>query len=316
MKNKSYFTCWMFGMGIAILLLFLAAMVMGRYTISIRQILMAFFPNQLKGWGTVDPTVHTVIFDVRLPRIFLALLSGAGLSVAGAAFQGLFSNPLATPDTLGVATGASFGAVLGILFGFSALQVQLLALCAGMFAVILVYFIGSMNGNTSIIMIILSGMVISALFSAMVSLVKYVADPQDVLPTITFWLMGSFSGTTKQTLMMGAPLILIGSALIFVLRFKINALSLPEDETKSLGINIKLVRFLTILGATMITASVVSMCGQIGWVGLLIPHISRMLFGNNNKQVIPASILLGAIFMVIVDTLARCATASEIPDPF
>jgi iron complex transport system permease protein len=170
-----------------------------------------------------------------------------------------------------------------------------------------------MNGNTSMIMIILSGMVISALFSAMVSLVKYVADPQDVLPAITFWLMGSFSGTTKQTLLWGSPFILIGTAILFALRFKINALSLPEDETKSLGINIRFIRFLTILAATMITAAVVSMSGQIGWVGLLIPHIARMLFGNNNKHVIPASILLGAIFMIIVDTLSRCVTASEIP---
>jgi iron complex transport system permease protein len=288
-------------------------MAMGRYLIGVGQILKAIFPNLFSNSVPVDQTVHTVIFDVRLPRIALALLSGAGLSVAGAAFQGLFSNPLATPDTLGVATGASFGAVLGILFGFSPIQVQLLALAAGMAAVVLVYFISRTNGNTSMIMIILSGMVISALFSAMVSLVKYVADPQDILPAITFWLMGSFSGTTKQTLFMGAPFIMIGTIIIFSLRFKINALSLPEDETKSLGINIKLVRFLTILGATMITASVISMCGQIGWVGLLIPHIARMMFGNNNKHVIPSSILLGAIFMVIVDTISRCVTASEIP---
>ncbi|HKL99292.1 MAG TPA: iron ABC transporter permease [Mobilitalea sp.] len=297
---------------ITVVLISIVAMTLGRYSMTVKEVLAILFPKWFTKVEVID-TMRTVILDIRLPRVLLALISGAGLSVAGAAFQGLFSNPLATPDTLGVSTGASFGAALGILLGASAMQIQLLALCTGVAAVLLVYMVGRMNGTSSMIMIVLSGMVISALFSAMVSLIKYVADPQDVLPTITFWLMGSMSGTTKQTLTMGAPFILIGTVIIFTLRFKLNALSLPEDEAKSLGINIKLIRLLIIIGATMITASVVSMCGQIGWVGLLIPHISRMLFGNNNKYVLPASILLGAIFMLVVDTLARSASAAEIP---
>jgi iron complex transport system permease protein len=162
-------------------------------------------------------------------------------------------------------------------------------------------------------MIILAGMVISSLFQAMVSLVKYTADPEDVLPQITFWLMGSLSGVGFQELTLGSPFIIIGLVIIFFLRWKMNMLSLHEDESKSLGVNVKLVRFLIIISTTLITASVVSICGNIGWIGLLIPHVCRMIFGNNNNSVVPASIGFGAIFMVIIDTIARSATASEIP---
>ena len=162
-------------------------------------------------------------------------------------------------------------------------------------------------------MIILAGLVISSLFSALVSLIKYVADPQDVLPVITFWLLGRFSGVTRISMLFGIPLILLGTIIVFLLRFRLNALSLPEDEARSLGINLKLIRVLVVAAASMTTAAVVSTCGVIGWVGLLIPHISRMLFGNDNRYVVPSSILSGALFMLLVDTLARCVSAAEIP---
>lgn len=290
----------------------IVAVTIGRFHISVRQFFAALFPAFFPD-EDVPLTVHNVIFNIRLPRILLALLAGAGLSVAGAAFQALFSNPLATPDTLGVATGASFGAVLGILFKFPSWGIQLAALAAGIIAVILVYAVSRVRGSSSIIMIVLAGMVIGALFSALVSLIKYVADPQDVLPTITFWLLGSLSGTTKLTLLQGSPFIIAGTLLIFFLRWKLNLMTLNEDEAISLGVPVKRIRLLVILGATMITASVVSMCGLIGWVGLLIPHISRMIYGNNNKSVIPASIGLGALFMLFIDTLARSVSGTEIP---
>ena len=162
-------------------------------------------------------------------------------------------------------------------------------------------------------MIILAGMMVSSLFSALVSLIKYAADPQDVLPSITYWLMGSMASTTKSTLVMGAPFIAGGSMLLFLLRWKLNSMSLPEDEAKSLGIPVKRIRSLVIVGSAMVTAAVVSMCGQIGWVGLLIPHMVRMIFGNDNSSVMPASMAFGAVFMLIIDTLARSVTASEIP---
>ena len=263
----------------------------------------------------VKDNVRTVLFNIRLPRIGMALLAGAGLASSGAAFQSLFGNPLATPDTLGVANGASFGAALGILLGEGRMGVELSALLFGLAAVGLVFVVtrGIGSKDRSLLMVVLAGLVISSLFSALVSLVKYVADPQDVLPVITFWLMGSFSGVTKASLKVSAPLIIIGTVLIFLLRFRLNALSLPEDEARSMGINLKRVRIMVIGAASMTTAAVVASCGVIGWVGLLIPHIARMLFGNDNRLVVPASIISGALFMLLVDTLARNMSASEVP---
>lgn len=191
--------------------------------------------------------------------------------------------------------------------------VQVLALASGVLAVVVVYAVSRVRGTSSMIMIILGGMVVSALFSALVSLIKYVADPQDVLPSITFWLMGSLSGTNYETLLLGAPFIIAGTLLIYALRWRLNALSLNEEEAHTLGVNVRLVRALVVLGSTMVTASVVSMCGLIGWVGLLIPHISRMMLGNDNRRVVPASVVLGAAFMLVIDTVARTVTASEIP---
>lgn len=303
---------WTAGLLIGSVVLALAAIGMGRFSMSIPQTLATLFPGSFPEIE-VTQTMRNVIFNIRLPRVLLSLLAGAGLSVAGASFQGLFSNPLATPDTLGVATGASFGAALGILLGCNMFLTQVCALAMGMLAVAVVYAVSRVRGGTNMVMIILGGMVVSSLFSALVSMIKYVADPQDVLPAITFWLMGSLSATNFQTLLLGAPFILAGTAMIFALRWRLNVLSLNEDEAHTLGVNVSLLRVLVILASTMITASVVSMCGLIGWVGLLIPHISRMLFGNDNRRVIPASIGLGAIFMLLIDTLARTVSASEIP---
>ncbi|MBQ6819736.1 MAG: iron ABC transporter permease [Clostridium sp.] len=311
--NKKYIknSIWIIVISAVLVITMLGAMGIGRYSITLGDIINTLLPKSLA--GEVDPNVRTVIYNIRLPRVLLAALAGSGLAVSGAAFQSLFSNPLATPDTLGVATGASFGAALGIILGFGSIGIQICAFIVGLGCIGLVYFISKIKGERSMIMIILAGMVISSLFQAMVSLIKYVADPQDTLPQITFWLMGSLSGVGFDELVIGAPFIILGVVIIFLLRWKMNMLSLHEDESKSLGVNVKIVRLLTIMSAALITASVVSICGNIGWVGLLIPHISRMIFGNNNKSVIPACIGLGAIFMVVIDTIARSAIASEIP---
>ena len=298
-------------MGAAVLVCCVLALCMGQFRIEPGRVISELFG----GSSDVKDTVHTVIFNIRIPRILMSLAAGAGLAAAGAAFQSLFSNPLATPDTLGTANGASFGAALAILLGFGAVQVQMFSLVFGILAVVLVYAIAGTAPvqRRSVLMLILTGLVISSLFSALVSLVKYAADPQDVLPVITFWLMGSFSGITRNSLLTALPLIAAGTVIIILMRFRLNALSLPEEETRSLGVNIKLVRTLVVVSGSMITAGVVSVCGVIGWVGLLIPHISRMLFGNDNRYVVPFSVLTGALYMLLVDTLARCITASEIP---
>ncbi len=307
--EKKYHICITIGI-ILIIIFAMIAISTGQFSISILNVWKVLLHQ------SVDvKNAETVIFNVRIPRILLSLIAGSGLAVAGAAFQSLFSNPLATPDTLGCANGASFGAALGILLGLKSIGVQMSALIMGIFAVILVFVVSKSTQSESrnMLMVILSGMVVSSLFSALVSFVKYIADPNDVLPVITFWLMGSFSSATLRSLYTGAPCILLGIVLIYLMRYRLNALTLSEEEAKSFGINLKLNRMIVIFSASIITASVVSLCGVIGWVGLLIPHICRMLFGNNQSKVIPGCIVFGALFMLIVDTLARCMCQSEIP---
>lgn len=238
---------------------------------------------------------------------------GAGLTCAGDTFQSLFSNPLATPDILGVTSGTCVGAILAIILSCSILETQLIALVFGLISVLFTMKIAGKNKSGSMVYLVLAGVIASSLFNAIGSLLKYTADPQDKLPEITYWLMGSFTSATYKKIIVGSPLILIGIVLIFLLRWRLNILSLSEDEAKSSGIDIKKTRMLFILASTIITASCVSMCGQVGWIGLLIPHCARMLVGSNNRYVIPLSISLGACFMIIIDTLSRTVSVIELP---
>ena len=287
------------------------ALGIGRYLISPSDVIAAIVGRFAENSGLSDMVVNTV-WNLRIPRILLALLVGAGLSCAGCAFQSLFANPLATPDTLGVASGASFGAALGILLGFDLFGMQLTSFFMGSLAVILTWLGGSGKGK-SLSSVVLSGIMMGSLFNALVSLVKYVADAETQLPAITYWLMGGLNTAGYQSLKFGAPPIILGITVLYLIRWRMNLLPLSEDEAKSSGINIYVLRAMTIICATMITASCVSMCGQVGWVGLLIPHMCRMKFGSNHMSLIPASISFGAVFMVIVDTVARTMTAAEIP---
>lgn len=305
--DRKYRVCMITGC-IATLFLALIALCLGQYTIALQDVIKVL---TLQKVDLVN--AETVIFNIRIPRILVSLVVGSGLATAGASFQALFSNPLATPDTLGCANGASFGAALGILLGLNALGIQISALIFGILAVVLVFVFTRYRHANQIMMIILGGMVVSSLFSALVSLIKYVADPNDVLPVITFWLMGSFSNSTVRSLYTGVPMIILGMMILYLMRYRMNALSLKEEEAASLGINVRQNRMIVIVASSLITASVVSMCGVVGWVGLLIPHISRMLFGNNHTKVIPGCIVFGALFMLIIDTIARCMYQAEIP---
>lgn len=305
--DRKYRVCMITGC-IATLFLALIALCLGQYTIALQDVIKVLTLQE------VDlVNAETVIFNIRIPRILVSLIVGSGLATAGASFQALFSNPLATPDTLGCANGASFGAALGILLGLNALGIQISALIFGILAVVLVFVFTRYRHANQIMMIILGGMVVSSLFSALVSLIKYVADPNDVLPVITFWLMGSFSNSTVRSLYAGVPMIILGMMILYLMRYRMNALSLKEEEAASLGINVRQNRMIVIIASSLITASVVSMCGVVGWVGLLIPHISRMLFGNNHTKVIPGCIVFGALFMLVIDTIARCMYQAEIP---
>ena len=279
----------------------------GRISIPLTEVLGSFTGNP-----AVSVMTRMTIWNLRLPRILLAALAGAGLSAAGCAFQSLFANPLATPDTLGVASGASFGAALGLLLGLPLLGVQLSALLMGAAAVGLTWLAGS-GKNKGLSTVVLAGIMMGSLFNALVSLVKFIADEESQLPAITHWLMGSLTSAAFETLLMGAPPILAGLLVMYLLRWRMNLLPLSEDEARSSGVNITVLRGITVVCATLVTASCVSMCGQVGWVGLLVPHMCRMKFGSNHLSLLPASISLGATFLIIVDTVARSACPQEIP---
>ena len=220
--------------------------------------------------------------------------------------------PLATPDTLGVASGASFGAALGILLGFKMIGIQLTSLTMGASAVALTWLCGRGRGR-GLSTVVLSGIMIGSLFSALVSLVKFAADAESQLPAITYWLMGGLDKANYKTLAYGAPPILLAIVVLWLMRWRMNLLPLSDDEARSSGVHIGALRTVTVICATVMTASVVSMCGQVGWVGLLIPHMCRMKFGSDHRALIPASVCLGAAFMICVDTCARSVSAAEIP---
>ena len=306
MKTGKLSLGWNLALVILSLVTALLCVGIGRMVLAPSQVLSALFG------GDVPDLVYKTVWNIRLPRIILAMLVGGGLATAGCAFQSLFANPLATPDTLGVASGASFGAALAILMGFSMVGIQLTALIAGGAAVLLTWLGGSKKGS-GLNTIVLSGIMMGSLFNALVSLVKYIADAEDQLPAITFWLMGGLNSAGWKNIALGAPAILVSVLVLWLLRWRLNLLPLTEDEARASGVNMKVLRGVTILCATLITASCVSMCGQVGWVGLLIPHICRMKFGSNHLSLLPASVSLGATFMILVDTVARSATASEIP---
>ena len=256
---------------------------------------------------------YSIVVNLRLPRILMAVIVGAGLTCAGDTFQSLFSNPLATPDILGVTSGTCVGAILAILLSKGILETQIIALIFGLASVwVTIRLAGNKDGQW-VVFLVLSGVIISSLFNAIGSLLKYTADPSDKLPEITYWLMGSFTNASYQKIMIGSPLIFAGIIVIYLLRWKLNILSLSEDEARASGIDLKRTRLAFILAATVITASSVSMCGQVGWIGLLIPHCARMLTGSNNRFVIPVSISLGASFMIVIDTLSRSISVIELP---
>ncbi|MTD40240.1 iron chelate uptake ABC transporter family permease subunit [Erwinia sp. CPCC 100877] len=312
MKNMKRIVWWLFLLALP-LITGLICLGMGRYSLSLTEsfhVLLKHFFHLGEG---VSRQAVTVVVNMRLPRVLIAMLCGAGLAIAGICLQSIFANPLVSPDTIGVASGASFGAAIALAVGVNLWLVQWSALLFGLAALALTYFVSTTKGERTTIMLVLSGLVISSLFQAGVSLIKYVVDTEERLPAITYWLMGSLSNTTYRSLLVCFPFIIVSMIVVYLLRWKTNLLMLSEDEARSLGINVARLRLLLILASTFITAAVVSVCGQIGWVGLLIPHVSRMLFGNNNQKAIPAAISLGATFLVVIDTMARTLISSEIP---
>lgn len=279
---------------------------MGRVQIPISDIIKYFTGEE------IPAEFRITLSNIRLPRIVANLVVGASLPLAGLIFQSYFSNPLATPDTLGVASGSSFGAALGIFFGFNIFGIELTAFAFGIITVILTGITG-MKRDESKQTIILAGIIVASLFQSLISLVKFVADTDTVLPSITFFLMGSFQSIGKETLYVSIPIVVICILIIFLLRWRINLLTVDNDIARTLGVNISVLRMIVIMSATIITAVSIAMAGQVGWVGLIIPHFCRMLVGENHTRLVPFTISIGICFMVIVDTVSRTLFPAEIP---
>ncbi|MDH4325590.1 MAG: iron ABC transporter permease [Betaproteobacteria bacterium] len=298
----------------ALALLTVFAFALGRFPISALE-LAQLVANKLFGAAyDIAPSAETVVLQVRGPRILAALLVGAALAAAGTAYQGMFRNPLVSPDILGVSAGAALGAVLGIFFSQSALVIQLGAFAGGLAAVGLVYAVGSnVRRHDPILSLILAGIVLGTLLGAMIALLKYLADPYNQLPAITYWLLGSLAAVSPGDLALAAPFALAGLVPLYLLRWRMNLLSLSDDEARALGVPVARLRIAVVCAATLMTAAAVAISGIIGWVGLLIPHAARMLIGPEFSRLLPLSMVLGAAFLLAVDTLARTVAPIEIP---
>lgn len=261
----------------------------------------------------IDPSAVVAVSQIRIPRILLSVVVGGSLAVSGAVLQSLFHNPLVSPAIVGVSSAASFGGVLAILFGFSGTMLMGSAFLGGICAVVCVLLIGQVRTTSPTLTIILGGVVVSAFFNAMVSLISYVADPYTKLPSITFWLMGSFAAATWEKTLAVIPAVVVGLVVVVLLRWKINILSLGDDDARTLGVHPVFMRWVCIVAVSLLTAASVATAGIIGWVGLVIPHLVRLIVGHDNRVVIPESFLLGGLYLLIIDTIARCATSVEIP---
>lgn len=263
----------------------------------------------------LESNAYIIFYKIRGPRVCAAFLIGAGLSLAGCAYQGVFRNPMVSPDILGATAGAGMGAAVGLLLSFNLAGVQILSFGFGITAVIFTYAIASSVGKheNMTLTLVLAGMVVSALFQAGISLIKYVADPYSKLPAITFWLMGSLASIKAGELLIIMIPMAIGSVPLFMLRWKINLLSFSDEEAESMGVNTTRARRTIIICATLITASVVSVSGIIGWVGLIIPHLTRMIIGPDYKVLLPCSTIVGGTYLLLVDDAARSLMSMEIP---
>ena len=280
------------------------------------------FPSELQhlfvGDRTDAPQTWTkeaelVIFKIRMPRVLAGAMIGAGLSAAGAAYQGLFRNPLVSPDVLGASSGAGFGAAIAIFMGMNYAIVSIFAFICGLTAVSVAYIISTRVRRNQTLGMVLAGIMISSLFSSATSFIKLVADPNNVLPAITFWLMGSIAGVRESKLFWAAIPIIGGLLVLLALRWKLNLLAMGDDEARSMGVNTRAMRIIIVSSATLITSACVAISGLIGWVGLVIPHFARILVGYDYRVMMPVSMLMGASFMMLVDDLARSIVTAEIP---
>jgi iron complex transport system permease protein len=290
-----------------------ASLFVGRFAVSpidVARILFAQIFPIAPDW---PKSVETIVLQIRLPRAIMAMCVGAGLSISGAAYQGMFRNPLVSTDILGVTAASGFGAAVALLLSANALGLQLTAFAFGLAGVALTYRLARIYQTTPVLMLVLSGVVVAAFFSALLSGAKYVADPESRLPAITYWLLGSLNAASIKGLAMALPPIILGSLGLLLVRWKLNVLAMGDEEARSLGVETERLKGIVIVCTTLITAAAVSVCGMVGWVGLVIPHVGRMLVGPDHRFLLPATLSIGASYLLFIDDIARTATAGEIP---
>lgn len=288
------------------------ALCAGRCLISPAEVAQAL-ASAVTGASPAEPSVSNVVINLRLPRICAAVLIGAALTLAGASYQSIFRNPLAAPDLLGVTHGACVGASIAIVLGLGTIWVQSLAFVVGFGALALVAWIPRLIRRSSSVTLVLAGIIVGGLMQAIIGLLKYVADPETQLADIVFWQLGSLAKVTAASVTAMAPLIVIPAVVLLALRWRLNLLTLDDAESTALGVNIRVERGLVVVCATLLTAAAVSLSGSIGWVGLVVPHAARILAGSDNARSLPVAALLGAIFLLVIDTLARTLSPGEIP---
>ena len=300
-------------MASVLLALFLLSFVLGRYDVPLAQLLKILLSGIFPIEQTWTDNMAIAVLNVRLPRILLACLVGCALSAAGTGYQTVFQNPMAAPDILGASSGACTGAALAILTGQSSVMITVFAFGFSLLSVALVYLVGSHARGSRVVNLLLAGIMVGSLFSACTSYIKLVADPTNQLPEITYWLMGSLSGTRMSTVTFAAVCMAVGLVPLLLLRWRMNLLTLSADEARAMGVHTDRLRLAVILSATVLTAAAVSVSGMIGWVGLVIPHLSRRIVGNDCRKLLPMACLFGAAFLLLVDNMARSLTATEIP---
>ena len=267
-------------------IIFILSFFIGRYPVSPLDVVIALGSGIFHIPTNLSPTIYTVVWNIRLPRIAAAMIVGAALSISGAAFQGIFRNPLVSPDILGVSSGAGFGAALAILIGVTAVFIQGMAFIGGLIAVSLTYFLSKTFRVNTTLMMVLGGIAIAALFTAFTSLIKYVADPYNKLPEITYWLMGSLANVNAGSIFMIIIPVIIGFTVLLMIRWRLNVLSMGDEEARALGVDTEKLRIIVILSCTLLTSAAVSISGVIGWVGLVMPHVGRMIVGPDHRRVI------------------------------
>lgn len=292
---------------------FFGSFMLGRYPVSPLELMKIILSGIIDIPQSWPDAAENVIFQIRLPRVLAAAIIGAALSIAGVSYQGMFQNPMVSPDILGASSGAGFGAALAILLGAGYMGISVAAFLFGLAAVMLAYGISRVSRINATLAMILAGMMIGSLFTSCTSFVKLVADTEQTLPAITYWLMGSLVSIKPQDVAFAIVPIIAGSVPLFLLKWRMNLLTVGEEEAQAMGINTRALRLVVIVCATLLTASSVAISGMIGWVGLVIPHFCRMIFGYDYRKIIPASALFGATFLMVVDNIARLATTAEIP---